>query len=44
MNLQKQILTIETKAKLSTLWMFYLFNVRSFVISMNLLSLASLNR
>jgi len=26
MNLQKQILTIETKAKLSTLWMFYLFN------------------
>jgi len=27
MNLQKQLLTIETKAKLSTLWMFYLFNV-----------------
>lgn len=26
MNWQKQILTIETKAKLSTLWMFYLFN------------------
>ncbi|MGB2926958.1 MAG: DUF6326 family protein [Limnothrix sp.] len=26
MNLQKQILTMETKAKLSTLWMFYLFN------------------
>ena len=26
MNLQKQILTLETKAKLSTLWMFYLFN------------------
>jgi hypothetical protein len=27
MNLQKQLLIIETKAKLSTLWMFYLFNV-----------------
>ena len=27
MNVQKQILTIEMKAKLSTLWMFYLFNV-----------------
>ena len=27
MNLQKQILTIEMKAMLSTLWMFYLFNV-----------------
>jgi hypothetical protein len=27
MNLQKQLLMIETKAKLSTLWMFYLFNV-----------------
>lgn len=26
MNWQKQILTMETKAKLSTLWMFYLFN------------------
>ena len=26
MNLQKQMLTMETKAKLSTLWMFYLFN------------------
>ena len=26
MNLQKQILTMETKAKLSTLWMFFLFN------------------
>jgi Sec-independent protein secretion pathway component TatC len=26
MNLQKQILIMETKAKLSTLWMFYLFN------------------
>jgi hypothetical protein len=26
MNLQKQILTIETKAKLSTLWMFFLLN------------------
>ncbi|MEM8605197.1 MAG: DUF6326 family protein [Cyanobacteria bacterium P01_H01_bin.121] len=26
MTLQKQILTIETKAKLSTLWMFYLLN------------------
>ncbi|MBE9101890.1 DUF6326 family protein [Vacuolonema iberomarrocanum] len=26
MNLQKQILTLEMKAKLSTLWMFYLFN------------------
>lgn len=26
MNFQKQMLTIETKAKLSTLWMFYLFN------------------
>ncbi|MEM9217261.1 MAG: DUF6326 family protein [Cyanobacteria bacterium P01_F01_bin.150] len=26
MNVQKQILTIETKATLSTLWMFYLFN------------------
>jgi hypothetical protein len=26
MNVQKQILTLETKAKLSTLWMFYLFN------------------
>lgn len=27
MNLQKQILAIETKAKLSTLWIFVLFNV-----------------
>jgi len=27
MNLQKHLLMIETKAKLSTLWMFYLFNV-----------------
>ncbi|MGF1520991.1 MAG: DUF6326 family protein [Leptolyngbyaceae cyanobacterium] len=27
MNLQKHMLTVETKAKLSTLWMFYLFNV-----------------
>ncbi|MDA0268366.1 MAG: DUF6326 family protein [Cyanobacteria bacterium] len=27
MNLKKQLLTIETQAKLSTLWMFYLFNV-----------------
>ena len=27
MNLQKHLLTMETKAKLSTLWMFYLFNV-----------------
>ena len=26
MNLQKQMLTMETKAKLSTLWIFYLFN------------------
>ncbi|EKU96499.1 hypothetical protein Lepto7375DRAFT_0504 [Leptolyngbya sp. PCC 7375] len=26
MNLQKQILTMAMKAKLSTLWMFYLFN------------------
>ena len=26
MNLQKQILTMETKAKLSTLWMFFLLN------------------
>ncbi len=26
MNLQKQMLTIETKAKLSTLWIFYLLN------------------
>lgn len=26
MNWQKQILTMETKAKLSTLWIFYLFN------------------
>ncbi|MEO1122582.1 MAG: DUF6326 family protein [Cyanobacteria bacterium J06639_16] len=26
MNLQKQILTLETKAKLSMLWVFYLFN------------------
>ncbi|MEM8808358.1 MAG: DUF6326 family protein [Cyanobacteria bacterium P01_G01_bin.38] len=26
MNLQKHMLTMETKAKLSTLWMFYLFN------------------
>lgn len=26
MNLQKQILAIEIKAKLSNLWMFYLFN------------------
>ena len=26
MNLHKQILTIETKAKLSTLWIFYLLN------------------
>ncbi|MEM0979400.1 MAG: DUF6326 family protein [Cyanobacteria bacterium P01_H01_bin.58] len=26
MNLQRQMLTIETKAKLSTLWIFYLFN------------------
>jgi hypothetical protein len=27
MNLQKQLLMLETKAKFSTLWMFYLFNV-----------------
>lgn len=27
MNVQKQLLTIEMKAKLSTLWIFYLFNV-----------------
>ena len=27
MNLQKQLLTLETKAKLSTLWIFVLFNV-----------------
>ena len=27
MNLQKQTLALETKAKFSTLWMFYLFNV-----------------
>ncbi|MEM9005638.1 MAG: DUF6326 family protein [Cyanobacteria bacterium P01_F01_bin.86] len=27
MNLQKQMLTMAMKAKLSTLWMFYLFNV-----------------
>ena len=27
MNLQKQMLTIETKAKLSTLWIFFLFNL-----------------
>ncbi len=26
MNLQKQMLTMETKAKLSTLWIFYLLN------------------
>ncbi len=26
MNLQKQMLTMETKAKLSNLWIFYLFN------------------
>ena len=26
MNLQKQMLIMETKAKLSALWMFYLFN------------------
>ncbi|MBE9138477.1 hypothetical protein IQ254_14975 [Nodosilinea sp. LEGE 07088] len=26
MNLQKQVLAMEMKAKLSTLWMFYLFN------------------
>ncbi|MGB7249749.1 MAG: DUF6326 family protein [Phormidesmis sp.] len=26
MNLQKQMLTMETKAKLSTLWTFFLFN------------------
>lgn len=26
MNLQKQMLTMAMKAKLSTLWMFYLFN------------------
>ena len=27
MNLQKQMLTIETKAKLSTLWIFFLLNM-----------------
>ncbi|MEL7069595.1 MAG: DUF6326 family protein [Cyanobacteria bacterium J06581_3] len=27
MNVQKQMLTIATKAKLSTLWMFFLFNL-----------------
>ena len=27
MNLQKQMLTMETKAKLSTLWIFYLLNM-----------------
>ncbi len=27
MNFQRQLLTIKTKAKLSTLWTFYLFNV-----------------
>ena len=43
MNLQKQMLTMETKAKLSTLWMFYLFN-RYFGIFMNLLSLDLLKR
>ena len=39
MTMQKQMLTMAMKAKLSTLWMFYLFNVRSFAISMNLLNL-----